>query len=64
MSLWLDEDIKLLLVLGDKFSRPLFEIAPNIFPDGYITDTEKLLWMHYYNHKAKILEGKKHGKHK
>ena len=60
MSLWLDEEVKLLLVLADKFSKPLFEMAPHIFPDGFLTDTEKLLWMHYYEHKAKVAD-KKHG---
>ncbi len=54
MSLWLDEDVKLLLVLADKFGKPLFEMAPHIFPEGFMTDVEKLLWMHYYNYKAKM----------
>lgn len=58
MTLWLDEDIKLLLVLADKFSKPLFEMAPHIFPEGFLTDVEKLLWMHYFNHKAKTMESK------
>jgi len=61
MTLWLDEDVKLYLVLGDKFKKPLFEIAPHIFPEGFITEVEKLLWMHYFNHKAKSLDKKKHG---
>ena len=56
MTLWLDEEIKLILVLADKFGKPLFEMCPNIFPHGYITDVEKLLWMHYYEHKAKLTD--------
>ena len=58
MTLWLDEEIKLILVLADKFGKPLFEMSPHIFPEGFLTDVEKLLWMHYYNHKAKVMESK------
>lgn len=54
MTLWLDEDIKLMLVLADKFGKPLFEMCPHIFPEGFLTDVEKLLWMHYYKYKAKM----------
>ena len=58
MTLWLDEEMKLMLVLADKFHKPLFEMAPHLFPEGFMTDVEKLLWMHYYNHKAKVMESK------
>lgn len=64
MMLWLDEEVKMLLVLGDKFGKPLFELAPHLFPDRFITDTEKLLWMYYFKNKAKIMEPKSHGKFK
>lgn len=55
MSLWLDDDVRLMLVMADKFGKPLFEMCPQIFPDGFMNDTEKLLWMHYFNHKAKVM---------
>ncbi len=58
MTLWLDEEVKLLLVLADKFGKPLFEMCPQLFPEGFLTDVEKLLWMHYFEHKSKVMESK------
>ena len=56
MNLWLDPEIQQVLVLGDKWGKPLFEICPHKFPQGYLTDVERILWMHYYVKKAEVLK--------
>ena len=36
------------LQLGHKWGRPLFELRPDRFPDGYLTDLEIELWARFY----------------
>lgn len=57
MSLWQDEEVRMLLVMGDKFSKPLYELAPHIFSSGYMNEVEQILWTHYYKYKAEITNG-------
>jgi hypothetical protein len=43
--------------------RFLFEARPDLFPEGYVTDTELLIWGEYYQERgeaAKAME-RKHG---
>ena len=39
------------LVLADKFNKPLFELIPDYFPQGRLTDVEIELWNKYYKKK-------------
>lgn len=43
--------MKNLLLLGEVKNKMLFEIAPNIFPEGYVTDVEIMLWDKHYGEK-------------
>jgi hypothetical protein len=32
------------LALGHKWGKPLFELRPDLFPEGFLTDAETELW--------------------
>ena len=35
-------------MLAEYWHKPLFEVRPDLFPEGYLTRTEILLWdLHY-----------------
>lgn len=40
-----------LLAVADQKKRMLFEIAPDAFPEGFVTDVELILWASYYREK-------------
>jgi len=37
--------------LADKWGKPLFELLPDKFPQGRLTDVELELWARFYNEK-------------
>lgn len=39
-------------MLADAKQRFLFEIRPDLFPDGYLTHVEELLWARFFNEKS------------
>ena len=48
-ALWRNESVRASLALGHARGRFLFELRPDIFPHGYLTDTEINLWSKYIN---------------
>ncbi|MCK9324589.1 MAG: hypothetical protein M0P69_03750 [Bacteroidales bacterium] len=42
-----DETVKASLALCNKNGRFLFEVRPDIFPEGYLTDLELEMWGDY-----------------
>jgi hypothetical protein len=43
---------------GDGGQRFLFEAIPDIFPQGFMTDTERALWARFYNEQKERREKK------
>ena len=41
--------------------RFLYEVRPDIFPEGYLTDTEIELWGNYYDELEQTRKSKQHG---
>lgn len=39
------------LLLGDKWSKPLYELIPDLIPQGRLTEVELELWGMYYARK-------------
>jgi hypothetical protein len=42
--------------LAGEWGKPLFEIRPDLFPEGFLTDAEMEIWALYYDEKSKRLE--------
>ena len=40
--------MKLVLTLAHDWKMPLFELKPDWFPEGFLTDTEIALWGNFY----------------
>jgi len=40
--------VKAALTLGDHFGKPLYELIPDFFPQGRLTDLEASLWGLFY----------------
>jgi hypothetical protein len=40
-------------MLADHWRMPLFEIRPDLFPDGFLTRTELDLWNLYFENQEK-----------
>jgi hypothetical protein len=40
-------------MMGELWSKPLFEIRPDLFPEGYLTSTEIQLWNIHYKEKER-----------
>jgi hypothetical protein len=38
---------------GDGGQRFLFETIPDLFPQGFLTDTERILWGRFYDNRRK-----------
>jgi len=43
------------LALCDLKNKFLFEVMPTYFPEGYLTETEIILWELFYQQKAEIV---------
>ena len=43
--------------LADSRNKFLFEIRPDLFPHGYLTDTELEMWELYYQDKQERRDG-------
>jgi len=43
--------VRNLLILGEVHHKMLFEIAPDIFPEGTVTNVELELWNRHYENK-------------
>jgi len=50
-TLWEDNKIKWVLSLCDKSGQFLFQVLPDVFPQGRVTNQELLLWEKYYEEK-------------
>ena len=37
------------MTLADKWGKPLYEVAPDVFPGGVLTDTEMALWALFFD---------------
>jgi len=46
--------------LGDKFGKPLYELIPDVFPHGRLTQVETALWGKFYE--ERVERRKQHGK--
>lgn len=46
------------LYLAEKHGQFLFQIRPDLFPEGYLTETELQLWNLHYEHRAAAQKGK------
>ncbi len=46
-ALWRDDGVRASLALCHARGRFLFEVRPDVFPEGYLTDTEIELWARY-----------------
>jgi hypothetical protein len=44
--------------LCDRWGMPLFKACPDIFPQGFLTEKEILLWVNYYEDK-KVKNGRR-----
>jgi hypothetical protein len=42
------------MTLASTRGRFLFEIRPDVFPEGYLTSTEIGLWAEFYTHQKAI----------
>ena len=40
-------------MMADKAGKFLFEIRPDVFPEGYLTEGETALWAKYYENRPK-----------
>ena len=43
--------MKNLLILGEVHHKMLFEIAPDLFPEGTVTTIELMLWDRHYENR-------------
>lgn len=50
-SLWAEPGVRTALYLAEARGRFLFEIRPDICPEGYLTDLETALWERFYEHR-------------
>lgn len=53
MRLWEDPRVQLSLAMAENRGAFLFQIRPDIFPHGYLTNEEIELWEKYYANKPK-----------
>ena len=47
------------MMMADKNNRFLYEIRPDLFPEGYLTDLELELWNRYLDWKNELSKGAK-----
>jgi len=43
-------------MLADMKDAFLFQVRPDLFPEGYLTDTEVELWALYFDYKKTLTE--------
>jgi hypothetical protein len=58
MTLWHDPSVRNSLALCEKHGAFLFQARPDLFPEGYVTPVEELLWGRHYEQRATAMKGK------